>query len=441
MQYIFALMPDAILIYTPQLSNRLDYICKFLFRDVLQVPFTFTTSIAKIENSTTTFINYSHTTLHNGLQIIPHTLLFEDGITPQQIDFNTWQGLPTFFSTNGSFIPFDLFSAAFYLVTRYEEYLSSNVDLYGRYPHTDSIAFKNNFLQEPLIDQWMQALYNLLLTHQCTPISNKQFASLFTYDVDMNYAYRNKPLWKQLGGIVKNAFNGNFKTATNRARVLFNKQAQDPFDVFDSIINKHKNTNTNALFFYLLTTDNHEYNKNNNRTSAIVTSTINKLVHNNYPVHIHPSYNTISNITLLQEEKTFLQSIINTEVKSSRQHYIRCSLPITYQNLIAAGITADYSMGYGSINGFRASTCTTHFWFNLSTNKSTLLKIHPFVWMDANSLYEQQYTAAQAIEEYTSYYTKIKQVNGTCISIWHNFIINKDAADWVETWKEIFNKK
>ena len=46
-----------------------------------------------------------------------------------------WKGLPVFFqTTSDSDIPFDVFAASFFLVSRYEEYLEFQPDAHGRFP-------------------------------------------------------------------------------------------------------------------------------------------------------------------------------------------------------------------------------------------------------------------------------------------------------------------
>ena len=63
------------------------------------------------------------------IHILPHGLLTQNDITSQEITMTNWEELPVFFETEGQ-IPFDLFAAAFYLVTRYEEYLPHAKDEY-----------------------------------------------------------------------------------------------------------------------------------------------------------------------------------------------------------------------------------------------------------------------------------------------------------------------
>ena len=45
---------------------------------------------------------------------------------------------------------FDVFSASFYLVSRYEEYLPYVKDMYERFQAENSLAYKHNFYKNQL---------------------------------------------------------------------------------------------------------------------------------------------------------------------------------------------------------------------------------------------------------------------------------------------------
>ena len=106
------------------------------------------------------------------------------------------------------------------------------------------------------------------------------------------------------------------------------------------------------------------------------------------------------------------------------------------------GIQFDFSMGYGSINGFRASVASPFYWYDLEKEKQTELILFPFCYMDANSFYEQKYTAPQALEEMRHYYQSVRSVNGTFIMIWHNNFLGTDKlyAGWKEMYEQFIKE-
>ena len=81
--------------------------------------------------------------------------------------------IQAFFKSEGDY-PFDIFSAVFYLLSRYEEYLPHKKDMYGRYAHENSLAFKEGFLNLPLINIWLEDFKNVL---------KKKFPSLIIHNL------------------------------------------------------------------------------------------------------------------------------------------------------------------------------------------------------------------------------------------------------------------
>ena len=95
-------------------------------------------------------------------------------------------------------------------------------------------------------------------------------------------------------------------------------------------------------------------------------------------------------------------------------------------------------MGYGTINGFRASITTAFFWYDLEKEEKSNLLIHPFCFMDANSFYEQKFSTGQTLEELISFYKAVKGVNGTLITVWHNPFLGTDNL--YQGWREVYFK-
>ena len=58
--------------------------------------------------------------------------------------------------------------------------------------------------------------------------------------------------------------------------------------------------------------------------------------------------------------------------------------------------------------------------------------------MDANSFYEQRFTAAQALQELEYFHEVVRSFNGTLITIWHNNFLGTDKL--FEGWKEVYKQ-
>ena len=85
----------------------------------------------------------------------------------------------------------------FYLLSRYEEYLPHQKDMYGRYAHENSLAFRKGFLDHPLINTWMQLFEGRLKNKFPDTVPFTIRHSLFpTYDIDIAWSYKQKGWWR-----------------------------------------------------------------------------------------------------------------------------------------------------------------------------------------------------------------------------------------------------
>lgn len=426
-----------LLVYLPYLTPRAEYIFKTLLPAVGVSSFSFTNDPEAFINFDGVRINYSDTQLTaNELWIKPVDLLFEHNVWEQTTEVFTWDNLKAFYATEGD-LPFDVFAASFYLITRYEEYLPHSLDMYGRYAHENSIAYKNQFLKQPLVNLWLQEVKEILqVKFPAVKFAVKPFRFLPTYDIDIAWTYKEKGFVRNAGGLVKSIINGNMDEAKERIRVLRQKQ-KDPFDVYDSLDHLHEQYSLSPVYFFLVAQQAKGYDKNISSTSPAFQQLI-KRHSKKYEVGIHPSWQSGDDETTLGHEKQILEQITNTPVCKSRQHYIRMKLPDTYRQLLTAGITEDHSMGYGSINGFRASYTLPFKWFDLESNEATGLTIVPFCYMEANSLFEQQYTPEQALKELEEYYAIVKQVSGLLVTIFHNHLITEQPQQLA--WRKMYQR-
>ena len=98
------------ILYTHRSSPRLEYIAAFAGRLITGEPLVLVHDKDAFRNAATPRINYSEEKISDDeLQIIPHSLLFEDTVRVQDTACFPWNGRLAFFRTNGD-IPFDIFA-------------------------------------------------------------------------------------------------------------------------------------------------------------------------------------------------------------------------------------------------------------------------------------------------------------------------------------------
>jgi hypothetical protein len=391
-------MKPAALIYSHTPSPRLQYIVDFLSH-YYGFPFKLTSSEEYYQAADCSCrINYSYHRLHHEeIWIHSHVLLFETAERPVKIECFLHNGHKAFFKTEGD-VGFDLFAAIFYLISRYEEYLPHKKDLYGRFAHENSIAFKESFLQQPLVNTWLEDFRELLKAkNEDFASSYSDFIFLPTYDIDMAWTYRQKGWKRNLGGLLWSIIKLKWEKAIERIRVL-NGKMQDPYDAYEWLDQIHNKFDLHPVYFLLVGEERNRHDKNISVHDPEFIALI-KNLDAGYSVGLHPSWASGDSPALIEKEKQFLENLVQKHIESSRQHFLRFELPATYRQLLHAGIINEYSMGYGTINGFRASIATSYYWYDLREEAPTTLMIHPFCFMDANAFYEEKLSLQKALDQ------------------------------------------
>lgn len=429
-----------ILIYSPLVSTRLQYTTNIIFKILLNIEFRITNNKKVFLLSDSPKINYSQQKLtKKEVFIYSHSILFEKKIRRQSLVVHKYRGLFTLFNINhtDSDLPFDLFAMVFYLISRYEEYLPFDADTHDRFTAKQSIAYQYDFLKKPVINQWVIRLKELLeekFNHRFLPTPNS-FCYLPTYDIDMAWAYRHRNWKRTIGAYAQDVVFQRWGFLSERFKVhVF--RVIDPFYTFDDFNKWHASFSYQPLFFFLLG-DYGKYDKNVNPENTNFRQLIYQL-HKQYQTGIHPSYSSNISFHQLSKEIKRLEEITQEKVQRSRQHFLKLHLPQTYQNLIKAGITADYSMGYAEDIGFRASIATPFPWYDLQKEKETKLIIYPFQIMDVTLQQYLKLSPDEALEYIKPIIQVTKEVKGTLVTLWHNSSFS--ATHGWSGWRVMYKK-
>ncbi len=424
-----------VLLYAENITPRLQYTIDFFSSQLFTDPIRITSDIFEFKASDLPKLNYSRKEPGEDEFYVQSTsLLFETDVRHREIDCFEVNFHKAFFQSSGD-LPFDIFAASFYLLSRYEEYLPHQKDEYGRYAHTNSLAYKEKFLHLPLINIWIEEFKSAFKRKYPEIIFRIiQFKCIVSYDIDIAYSYLNKGIARNFGGLVKSAVQGNWSLMADRINVLRGKK-KDPYDCYEWLDALHLYCRLKPYYFFLVAGKNGKYDKNISTNQKAFYNLV-EYYAGKYKIGLHPSWQSGDEIALLKEELEWLEAVADRKIIHSRQHYIRFTLPKTFRDLIKTGIEKDFSMGYGSINGFRASVCSSFYWYDLDKEEKTDLLLYPFCYMDANSFFEQKDSPQQAYKELIDYYEITKKLNGLFISIWHNSVLGTDRA--YQGWPEMF---
>lgn len=421
-----------VIIYCPQSSVRFTYAVKQVFSLMPGANYEVTDNKDAFLQSKAARINYDSTYVPGAINIFAQGLLFKTAITPVNPAIGQWQEHPTLFAGEGD-VPFDIFSAAFWLTSRYEEYTDTNRDEHGRFSAKQSFLFKNNLLHLPLINIWADGLRKLLNDEYALNLNSLAYNYLPTLDIDQVYYYKHRPLISSVLGAGKQLAKGNFKGFWQRILTALNLVA-DPNDTFAYQQALHKRHHISPLYFFHMG-EGGKHDPIPLYTKKSVLAVINSVSLQNM-TGIHPSYRSFNNSSVILAEKKRLEGIIGRTVECSRQHYLRFTLPQTYRLLAACGITHEYSMGYADNTGYRAGIAAPYRWFDLERNEESTLTVHPFAVMDVTLKNYMKLDTTTAIDEVKRLANPVKQYGGEFCSLWHNESLGS-LPEW-RGWSDVY---
>ena len=408
-------------IYSREITPRLVYISNTILTDILGLSIEITTDKRKLGKHRV--INYSTENIKDSLKISPDSLLFEKGIIQRELSFSQWKGLPVFFTcSEDSDIPFDIFAASFYLVSRYEEYLDS-----GRFNASSSIAFKNGFLQTAVVERWTKELAKVMLRKFINvAFKRNDYNAILTIDADQQWENKRLNLVKTLGDLLREF----------RSKESFGNEVQqdekDPYSAF-SYLSDTLGSNTDVRIFFPVG-DPSRFSKNpswkNNDYRRLIQHISEK-----YEIGLNQSFHASDSLPELSKEVFRLKEILGREINSGRVHYFNLRMPGSYTNMIEAGIQEDYSMGYSDTPGFRAGIARPFYFFDLSCDRPTRFRVFPLQMTD-ETLNKGNADADHSRALILELINETRKVGGLFISMWHNSLL-LDSHD-CQSYREIF---
>lgn len=427
-----------LLVHVPKITDRIAYTFDLMLGDLLGLAFDLTTDADSFKTAEGPKIHYGFERLCEVPFQKSVNLLFERHIHEQELQSVDFEGAKGLFPVYGKdlLMPFDVFAAAFFLVSRYEEYLPQVRDKYGRFQAESSWMFENGVLQKPLVNIWALNLKERLLSvYPELTFKPKNFNFVPTYDIDAAWAYKHKGIYRTMGSFILDLTKGDRERIRERHQVLRGKR-KDPFDSFDFQFELQKKFKLKPIYFILCG----EYD-NNDKNISIRKPAFQSLIKRlgDYAdVGIHPSFSSYLDVVKLQHEIDNLSEVLHRPLTKSRQHFLRMNLPRSYQKLIELDISDDYTMGFASQAGFRAGIADTFRFYDLENDMATNLRVHPFALMDGTMRDYLNLDVEASLALAKQLVDEVKAVGGTFIYLTHNETLGGEKR-W-QGWPEMYQQ-
>ncbi|GHT60295.1 hypothetical protein AGMMS50239_09020 [Bacteroidia bacterium] len=414
--------------------KRLDYISRHIFENILGTTFKITTEKRVFLRETGACINYSGEVINRGLQIIPNGLLSETGVRKiHDLGESKWKDFFCFFKQERGDIPFDLFSAAFYLLTSYEEYILKQTDEHDRFDLNSSLLHRNDSLEVPLIDRWAYGLKEELEKKYPNFKCNlRKYRFISTFDIDYPFLYRYKGVVKTAGLLLRDMLKFNFRNLKEHLSVILHLNPDPYMQTIKKIDGLYKKAGRTYHLFVLLGR-NGKYGRSTVKQTTLYNNYLKTL--EQVTIGSHPSYDTYHNPDLLIQEKEELENLLDREITTNRRHYFRMTCPQSFRESTLAGFKEDFSLSFAKAPGFRSGTAIPYYFYDVEQDTLSDLLIRPTIMMDSTLITHLGYSPGYAFFKIKQLADECKKSGGDYLWLWHNSNLSGKKN---KLWNDVF---
>jgi hypothetical protein len=341
----------------------------------------------------------------------------------------------------------DVFAASFFMLTRWEEYVNKNRDSHDRFPAYESLAFKQGFLNRPIVNEYLEKLKKMILElDDSLEFKRRDPKLIVSCDVDQPFDCTVENISNLLkvcvGDLLKRR---SIKEAFKRVRrYIFNKLGNYKYDenyTFEWYMDICEAAGVNAAFYFIP-----ESGEKGNGCYSLEDKKIQNLIkyidNRGHEIGVHGSYQTYQDKEKTKLQKNMMEDIliklnISQKVKGNRQHYLRWDGATTPSVLNSAGFVYDTTGSYADIPGFRYGVCYEFRMFDFLNREKLRIRQRPLIVMEC-SVIDDSYMGLGRTKESINMMQNLKakcfKYNGDFSLLWHNSHFEKEYD------KDLFKK-
>jgi hypothetical protein len=339
----------------------------------------------------------------------------------------------------------DLPALTVLMLARAEEVTPSRVDVHGRFCAEDSIAFRNGFLDRPIVDEWGLALAEAIqqLVPQWRPKPRRLCAKI-SHDIDeagrlpqlwpttpsSRAFWQPRSLWMLLPFDVRYAIRSTLRKSGTVAGVgqlgkPFSLRQTSCLDLISRAVEPAVKRGLDTAVYWKASRLG-PYDSGYDPRNAYVRNTIRSLQQLDVENGVHPGYATYRCAEELQREVDVVRSVLGEDHIGGRQHYLRWC-PETWIDWERAGLAYDSTLGYPEQVGFRAGTCIPYRPWLLSLDREANLLEIPLIVMDVTLLESLRLEEDQLLVSVQRLVEKCAATGGVFTLLFHNTTLRNES--------------
>ncbi len=153
---------------------------------------------------------------------------------------------------------------------------------------------------------------------------------------------------------------------------------------------------------------------------------VEKIKNKGHIIGLHPGFNSWNKWKEIYNQKKFVDSSVNYDLKKCRQHWLRFSWADTWLSQNAAGFEHDSTLMFNDRPGFRNSAAIAwHPWNNVNHRTHKIIA-EPTIFMDSHFYDYNQFSEKGRRDIMYKYIYECRFISGTASILWHPHSLSKD---------------
>ncbi|MBN1668944.1 MAG: polysaccharide deacetylase family protein [Anaerolineales bacterium] len=319
----------------------------------------------------------------------------------------------------------DILAATVLMLSRWEEWQQAQTDEHGRFPGQASLAYRQGFLDRPIVDEYALVLraWLQLLRPAWQPTPGR-FTVQLSHDIDFLVRFKSPlPVLKNLAGdLLKRRSARLARQTCQDAWYSLREPAKNSYaqNILELATQARRRAFKSSFFFLATEPADPFFHSGYDPNAPPLPGILAALQKLDVQIGLHASYATWQDPLQLAKERACLQTATGLSQMGGRQHYLRFKAPETWRAYVKAGLSYDASLGFADIEGFRCGTCHPFRVFDLQADQELPLQEQPLIVMDGTLFQYRKLSNAQALARIQLLAERCRQAEGTFSFLWHN---------------------
>jgi peptidoglycan/xylan/chitin deacetylase (PgdA/CDA1 family) len=347
-------------------------------------------------------------------------------------------------------LAFDLVRAAFWLLSRQEEWGDGKRDAFGRFDCSASWLVRHGLAEVPVVNLYARVLAQALVEvagDAGLPLMRKlpwphgqRYAVVLSHDVDDAGRFSPRQGFRLAARAAaqrsaRGMARGAYYALTGLGHSLGRRP--DPYWNFEAVMDLEARAGFRSTFFFVAEAESARRDPPYEVDSPRIRGLLGRLRAGGWEIGVHGSFDSYLDADVLAAHRGKLERLAGGMVRGVRQHYLRLRVPDTFRAQVDAGFVYDGTVGYRGAVGFRAGAAFPYHPFDPVAGRQLALLELPLTVMDGPLFWQLGLAQREAIERTLALLETVGSAEGLAVLLWHQRV-------WYEKrypgWRRVYER-